>query len=126
MKEYWMMDKRKLLRSYIEKVLDTYGYIFGGVTSELILKQVNNHNKFAYTGWTMDEVMKEEFLKTFKQIQVEFEGVFRQLFGGGKAALRDDLSRNGKRVCICDPLSQCEASFLCDGERSESGRNGKL
>ena len=36
----------------------------------------------------MDGEMKKKFSMTFFEIQNEFEGVFRALFGGGKAELK--------------------------------------
>lgn len=36
----------------------------------------------------MDEIMVERFSKTFEKINVEFNNVFRSLFGGGKAKIK--------------------------------------
>lgn len=64
------MDKRVILRHNIEKVLDAYGYIFGGVTLELLMYHVNNHDKFKYTGWTEQEVKQElEYLLNIEKIE---------------------------------------------------------
>ena len=42
----------------------------------------------------LDEVMKDEFLKSFKQVQIEFDKVFKSLFGGGEAKLELTDSKN--------------------------------
>lgn len=71
----------------------------------------------------MDEVMKEEFLKTFKLIQVEFETVFRQLFGGGKAALKltdpDNILETGVEIIASPPGKKLTTiSLLSGGEKT--------
>ena len=42
----------------------------------------------------LDEVMKAEFLRLFKQVQIEFNKVFQELFGGGEAHLELTDSEN--------------------------------
>lgn len=71
----------------------------------------------------MDEVMKTEFLKTFKQIQVEFGGVFRQLFGGGKAELKltdpDNILETGVEIIASPPGKKLTTiSLLSGGEKT--------
>ncbi len=71
----------------------------------------------------MDEVMKEEFLKTFKQIQVEFESVFKQLFGGGKASLKltdpDNILETGVEIIASPPGKKLTTiSLLSGGEKT--------
>ena len=71
----------------------------------------------------MDEVMKTEFLKTFKMIQVEFGGVFRQLFGGGKAELKltdpDNILETGVEIIASPPGKKLTTiSLLSGGEKT--------
>ncbi len=71
----------------------------------------------------MDEVMKEEFLKTFKKIQVEFENVFKQLFGGGKATLKltdpDNVLETGVEIIASPPGKKLTTiSLLSGGEKT--------
>lgn len=71
----------------------------------------------------MDEVMKIEFLKTFKEIQVEFSGVFRQLFGGGKAELKltdpDNILETGVEIIASPPGKKLTTiSLLSGGEKT--------
>ncbi len=71
----------------------------------------------------MDEVMKEEFMKTFKQIQVEFENVFRQLFSGGKASLKltdpDNILETGVEIIASPPGKKLTTiSLLSGGEKT--------
>ena len=76
----------------------------------------------------MDEVMKEEFLKTFKQIQVEFEGVFKQLFGGGRASLKltdpDNILETGVEIIASPPGKKLTTiSLLSGGEKGRGCRH---
>lgn len=48
-----------MLRHNIEKVLDAYGYIMGGVPLELLAYHVNNADKFSDTGFSEEEILKE-------------------------------------------------------------------
>ena len=71
----------------------------------------------------MDEVMKTEFLKTFKLIQEEFSGVFRQLFGGGKAELKltdpDNILETGVEIIASPPGKKLTTiSLLSGGEKT--------
>lgn len=71
----------------------------------------------------MDEVMKTEFIKTFKLIQEEFSGVFRQLFGGGKAELKltdpDNILETGVEIIASPPGKKLTTiSLLSGGEKT--------
>lgn len=71
----------------------------------------------------MDEVMKEEFKKTFNQIEKEFETVFRQLFNGGKATLKltdpDNLLESGVEIIASPPGKKLTTiSLLSGGEKT--------
>ena len=71
----------------------------------------------------MDEVMKTEFLKTFKLIQVEFGSVFKQLFGGGKAELKltdpDNILETGVEIIASPPGKKLTTiSLLSGGEKT--------
>ncbi|MDE5587307.1 MAG: hypothetical protein K2I72_02930, partial [Bacilli bacterium] len=71
----------------------------------------------------MDEVMKEEFKKTFDKIEKEFEIVFRQLFNGGKATLKltnpDDLLESGVEIIASPPGKKLTTiSLLSGGEKT--------
>ncbi len=70
----------------------------------------------------MDEVMKEEFLKTFDLIKKEFKGVFKALFHGGEADLRltsDDILTTGIEIIACPPGKKLTTiSLLSGGEKT--------
>ena len=71
----------------------------------------------------MDEVMKEDFLKTFKLLQVEFQNVFRMLFNGGSATLKltdpNDLLTTGVDIVAEPPGKSLKAiSLLSGGEKT--------
>lgn len=71
----------------------------------------------------MDSVMKEEFLKTFKLIEKEFEVVFRQLFGGGKASLKltdpNNILETGVEIIASPPGKKLTTiSLLSGGEKT--------
>lgn len=71
----------------------------------------------------MDTVMKEEFVSTFKLIQKEFEIVFKQLFGGGKASLKltdpDDILATGVEIIASPPGKKLTTiSLLSGGEKT--------
>ncbi len=71
----------------------------------------------------MDEVMKEDFLKTFKLLQVEFQNVFRKLFNGGSATLKltdpSDLLTTGVDIIAEPPGKSLKAiSLLSGGEKT--------
>ena len=59
-----------MLRHNIEKVLDAYGYIIGGVPLELLEYHVNNADKFSDTGFSEEEILKElEYMENIKKIE---------------------------------------------------------
>ena len=71
----------------------------------------------------MDEVMKQEFTETFKKIQVEFEHVFRELFSGGKAALKltdpNNILETGIEIIASPPGKKLTTiSLLSGGEKT--------
>ena len=70
----------------------------------------------------MDEVMKEEFLKTFELIKKEFKKVFRTLFHGGEADLKltdDDILTTGIDLVACPPGKKLTTiSLLSGGEKT--------
>lgn len=71
----------------------------------------------------MDQVMKERFETTFAQINHEFQIVFRELFGGGRAELRlsdpDDLLKTGIEMIAQPPGKKLQhLSLLSGGEKS--------
>lgn len=71
----------------------------------------------------MDDVMKEEFKKTFEKIEKEFSSVFRQLFNGGKATLKltdpDNLLESGVEIIASPPGKKLTTiSLLSGGEKT--------
>ena len=71
----------------------------------------------------MDEVMKSEFIKTFKIIQENFSETFRELFKGGKAELKltDDsnLLETGIEIVASPPGKSLKSiSLLSGGEKT--------
>ncbi len=71
----------------------------------------------------LDEVMKDEFLKSFKQVQVEFEKVFKSLFGGGEAKLeltdKSDLLETGININVTPPGKKLSSiNLLSGGEKT--------
>ena len=71
----------------------------------------------------MDEVMKNEFIKTFKVIQDNFTETFRELFKGGKAELKltDDsnLLETGIEIVASPPGKSLKSiSLLSGGEKT--------
>ena len=71
----------------------------------------------------MDEVMKEEFQTTFEQIRVEFQKVFKELFGGGTANLKltnpSDLLTTGVDIIASPPGKKLTSiSLLSGGEKT--------
>ena len=67
----------------------------------------------------MDTVMKEEFIKSFKLIETEFETVFKQLFGGGKASLKltdpDNILETGVEIIASPPGKKLTTITLLSG-----------
>ena len=71
----------------------------------------------------MDEVMKEEFAKTFELIRKEFTGVFKELFSGGSADLKltdpDNLLTTGIEIVASPPGKKLTTiSLLSGGEKT--------
>ncbi len=71
----------------------------------------------------MDQVMKEEFLATFRLIEKEFEVVFQQLFGGGHASLKltdpNNLLETGIEIIASPPGKKLTTiSLLSGGEKT--------
>ncbi len=70
----------------------------------------------------MDEVMKEEFLKTFEAVRREFISVFKALFHGGSADLKltsDDILTTGIEIIACPPGKKLTTiSLLSGGEKT--------
>ena len=71
----------------------------------------------------MDEVMKSEFIKTFKVIQDNFSDTFRELFKGGKAELKltdnDNLLETGIEIVASPPGKSLKSiSLLSGGEKT--------
>ena len=71
----------------------------------------------------LDEVMKAEFLRMFKQIQVEFNKVFKELFNGGEARLELTDSSNllecGINIIVTPPGKKLSSiNLLSGGEKS--------
>lgn len=71
----------------------------------------------------MDEVMKEEFAKTFELIRTEFAQVFKELFSGGNADLKltepDNLLTTGIEIVASPPGKKLTTiSLLSGGEKT--------
>ncbi|MBS4193954.1 chromosome segregation protein SMC [Lederbergia citri] len=71
----------------------------------------------------MDSEMEKRFSMTFFDIQSEFEGVFKALFGGGRAELTltnpDDMLNTGVDIVAQPPGKKLQnLSLLSGGERS--------
>ncbi|MBW8350465.1 chromosome segregation protein SMC [Bacillus sp. IITD106] len=71
----------------------------------------------------MDSEMEKRFSMTFFHIQSEFEGVFKALFGGGRAELTltnpDDMLNTGVDIVAQPPGKKLQnLSLLSGGERS--------
>ena len=71
----------------------------------------------------LDYVMKDEFMKTFKQVQVEFNNVFRELFGGGEARLeltdKSNVLETGIDIVVTPPGKKLSTiSLLSGGEKT--------
>ena len=71
----------------------------------------------------MDEVMKEEFAKTFELIKKEFTSVFKELFSGGNADLKltdpDNLLTTGIEIVASPPGKKLTTiSLLSGGEKT--------
>lgn len=71
----------------------------------------------------LDEVMEQEFLKTFKDIQKNFEETFIELFKGGQAKLeltdKDNLLETGIEIIASPPGKSLKSiSLLSGGEKT--------
>ena len=71
----------------------------------------------------MDDVMKEEFARTFEQIRLEFCQVFKELFSGGNADLKltepDNLLTTGVEIIASPPGKKLTTiSLLSGGEKT--------
>ncbi len=71
----------------------------------------------------LDKVMKEEFLKTFKEIEIEFQKVFETLFNGGTAKLqltdKNDILNTGIDIIVTPPGKKLTTiSLLSGGEKT--------
>lgn len=71
----------------------------------------------------MDEVMKEEFVKTFELVREEFKEVFKKLFGGGMADLKltdeDNVLETGIEIIASPPGKKLTTiSLLSGGEKT--------
>lgn len=71
----------------------------------------------------LDIVMKEEFIKTFKEIEVEFNKVFRDLFEGGNAKLSltdaNNILETGIDINVTPPGKKVSTiSLLSGGEKT--------
>ena len=55
----------------------------------------------------MESIMRNKFLDTFEKIQMNFNDVFQELFGGGKATLQlkegEDILKAGIEMIIQPP-----------------------
>ncbi len=71
----------------------------------------------------MDDVMKEEFLRTFEEIRTEFKQVFKELFHGGSADLQltdpNDLLTTGIDIIASPPGKRLSTiNLLSGGEKT--------
>ena len=71
----------------------------------------------------LDGVMKSEFLRLFKEVQIEFNKVFKQLFGGGEARLeltdKDNLLETGINIIVTPPGKKLSSiNLLSGGEKT--------
>ncbi|MCD6356187.1 MAG: chromosome segregation protein SMC [Anaerolineaceae bacterium] len=71
----------------------------------------------------LDTLMEKEFLKTFTQVEIEFEKIFTQLFNGGKAKLiiedEENILDSGIEIEATLPgRRKQELALLSGGERS--------
>ena len=68
---------------------------------------------------SLDEVMKQDFIKTFKQIEIEFDKVFKDLFGGGVASLvltdKDNILETGIDIKVTPPGKKVSTITLLSG-----------
>ena len=67
--------------------------------------------------------MKEEFVKTFEEVRVEFKEVFKKLFGGGQADLKltdpDNVLETGVEIIASPPgMKLTTITLLSGGEKT--------
>ena len=67
----------------------------------------------------MDDVMQSDFLTTFKELEIEFKKVFRELFKGGDASLKltdpSNLMETGVDIIACPPGKKLKTITLLSG-----------
>ena len=71
----------------------------------------------------LDNVMEKEFIKTFKEIKIEFNNVFKELFGGGYAKLKltdeSNILETGVNIEVSPPGKKITSiSLLSGGEKT--------
>ena len=71
----------------------------------------------------LDNVMEKEFIKTFKEIEIEFNNVFKDLFGGGYAKLKltdeSNILETGVNIEVSPPGKKITSiSLLSGGEKT--------
>ena len=71
----------------------------------------------------MDTIMKEDFVKTFKELDIEFKKVFTSLFKGGNASLKltdpSNILETGIDIIACPPGKSLKSiSLLSGGEKT--------
>jgi len=71
----------------------------------------------------LDSVMEKEFIKTFKEIEIEFNNVFKELFKGGSAKLKltdeSNILETGVNIVVSPPGKKITSiSLLSGGEKT--------
>lgn len=71
----------------------------------------------------LDSVMEKEFIKTFKEIEIEFNNVFKELFKGGSAKLKltdeSNILETGVNIEVSPPGKKIiSISLLSGGEKT--------
>ena len=71
----------------------------------------------------LDNVMEKEFIKTFKEIEIEFNNVFKELFDGGYAKLKltdeSNILETGVNIEVSPPGKKITSiSLLSGGEKT--------
>lgn len=71
----------------------------------------------------MDQIMQEDFLKTFNELEIEFKRVFKELFKGGNATLKltdpNNILETGVDIIASPPGKSLKAiSLLSGGEKT--------
>ncbi len=101
-----------------DKVSDRYEFLIN--QQEDLLKAENTLLEIIKE---MDEVMKENFIKTFNVINKNFELTFKELFKGGHATLKltapDNILDTGIEIEACPPGKSLKSiSLLSGGEKT--------